>query len=435
MAWQLTLAWVVFVAVCGFIAYWGDLLGRRMGKRRLSLFGLRPRYTAIVTTTITGMLIALLAIVSMTMVNERFRLFMLDGERVISYYETAKKQLADSKRQLDDSKRQLGLQTEIAEKARKDAGLAEARRRKIVRTLQVVANELKRNQSALLATKRMLASAHVDLATARRQVASYRVTIAQLTARRDGLQKKVDDLGKQIGVWETSYSGMRTKKVIFQPGQEIARSVIVCSQTKSEIRKSFISLLNQASRKAAVEGARVGPNGRTVYIINKIVPTINDRGQKLSEAVVESQIVDVIVDQISNSSGSVVARIYSKSNAFEGEPAAVDCEPIRNQLVYSAGEEVIRTVIDGSGSRGKILGELTLFLQSDVRYAARSKGLIPTYGDDGQPSVGAIAYDDVLDAVDRIKKSGKKMRVKAFAASTTWSAGPLELYLVVSDAS
>ena len=46
------------LAVCGLIAYIGDLLGRRMGKKRLSAFGLRPKHTAILFTIVTGVLIA-----------------------------------------------------------------------------------------------------------------------------------------------------------------------------------------------------------------------------------------------------------------------------------------------------------------------------------------------------------------------------------------
>ena len=48
----------LLIVMCGGIAYMGDLLGRRMGKKRLSLFGLRPRHTAVVFTVVTGMVIA-----------------------------------------------------------------------------------------------------------------------------------------------------------------------------------------------------------------------------------------------------------------------------------------------------------------------------------------------------------------------------------------
>jgi len=39
------------------VAYLGDIVGTRIGKRRISLFGLRPRHTSSVITVITGILI------------------------------------------------------------------------------------------------------------------------------------------------------------------------------------------------------------------------------------------------------------------------------------------------------------------------------------------------------------------------------------------
>ncbi len=46
----------------GLIAYLGDLVGRKVGKKRLTLFGLRPRYTSVIITVITGILIAAFSI-------------------------------------------------------------------------------------------------------------------------------------------------------------------------------------------------------------------------------------------------------------------------------------------------------------------------------------------------------------------------------------
>lgn len=44
--------------VAGLIAYVGDRVGHQVGRRRLSLFNLRPRYTSTIVAVATGMLIA-----------------------------------------------------------------------------------------------------------------------------------------------------------------------------------------------------------------------------------------------------------------------------------------------------------------------------------------------------------------------------------------
>jgi hypothetical protein len=48
----------VLVLVSGVIAYVGDVLGRWLGRRRVTLFGLRPRHTAMLISVVAGMLIA-----------------------------------------------------------------------------------------------------------------------------------------------------------------------------------------------------------------------------------------------------------------------------------------------------------------------------------------------------------------------------------------
>ena len=50
---------LVMVITGGLIAFIGDRIGTRVGKRRLTLWGLRPRYTSIIIT-ILGILIAVM---------------------------------------------------------------------------------------------------------------------------------------------------------------------------------------------------------------------------------------------------------------------------------------------------------------------------------------------------------------------------------------
>ena len=51
------LAFVMVVA--GTVAYVGDRVGHQVGRRRLSLFGIRPRYTSTIVAIATGVLIGL----------------------------------------------------------------------------------------------------------------------------------------------------------------------------------------------------------------------------------------------------------------------------------------------------------------------------------------------------------------------------------------
>ncbi len=71
----------------GVVALLGDRVGMKVGKKRLSLFGLRPKYTSMIITVVTGILIAgttlfLLAVVSSDVRTALFRMKSLQQELV-----------------------------------------------------------------------------------------------------------------------------------------------------------------------------------------------------------------------------------------------------------------------------------------------------------------------------------------------------------------
>jgi len=64
---------LILVVISGLIAYIGDVLGTYVGKRRLTVLGLRPRITALVVAISTGILITLLTLGAMTIISEDVR--------------------------------------------------------------------------------------------------------------------------------------------------------------------------------------------------------------------------------------------------------------------------------------------------------------------------------------------------------------------------
>ena len=68
------------MVISGVIAYLGDALGTLVGKKRLSLFGMRPRFTALFVAISTGIIITLSTFGIGMMLSEdvRLALFSID---------------------------------------------------------------------------------------------------------------------------------------------------------------------------------------------------------------------------------------------------------------------------------------------------------------------------------------------------------------------
>lgn len=112
--------WLLILALLvlgGVLSTFGDRLGSRVGKARLSLFNLRPRNTAVLITVLTGSLISAVSLGLMLLVSERLRtgLFQLDQ---------LERKLRDSRRDLASSQAEIRRAQQAS--ARAELGLHQA---------------------------------------------------------------------------------------------------------------------------------------------------------------------------------------------------------------------------------------------------------------------------------------------------------------------
>ena len=83
---------VIFMG--GLTAYLGDRIGLKVGKNRLSLWGLRPKYSSIIITILTGVLIALLAGGLMMAASQRARIALFRLDEILTEIKLAQAELS-----------------------------------------------------------------------------------------------------------------------------------------------------------------------------------------------------------------------------------------------------------------------------------------------------------------------------------------------------
>src|SRR5215469_5537907 len=76
------------VVLAGVIAYIGDRVGHQVGRRRMTLFGLRPRYTSTIFAVGFGMLIALGVIGFVSVVSRMARQALFSITKLNAQIET-----------------------------------------------------------------------------------------------------------------------------------------------------------------------------------------------------------------------------------------------------------------------------------------------------------------------------------------------------------
>lgn len=191
-----TAALVVTVLMGGLIAYFGDLIGRRFGKRRASLFGLRPRHTAVLITSVTGVLISLGTTVVLFLVVQPVRRVILEGEAAIRSSARLRREntalhertlrLQQEARRADAQRRHALEQRQLAIEAR---AIAERQLASAQQARDQAMEGMRRAQRERLA-------AEAEARRARELARSERAAAAELAQRNETLRRESEELRK-----------------------------------------------------------------------------------------------------------------------------------------------------------------------------------------------------------------------------------------------
>ncbi len=199
------------IVLGGVIAFWADRLGRYLGKKRLSIFGMRPRHTAAFLTITAGVLTPLVTVLIVVAASQDVRLWLVEGRQAVEQVKGLRVQVSD----LEDSRKTLDGQI-VAKTAqvgyldtRLKAAQADlvryraeaARSAQLARVAEQKLSALTRRAEQLTASLRertaALTKTTTDLSTEQGKVATTRQEYVRLRNSFDKLTKEIDDAYKE----------------------------------------------------------------------------------------------------------------------------------------------------------------------------------------------------------------------------------------------
>ncbi len=181
---------LILIFIGGIVALIGDYIGHRIGRRRLTLFNLRPRYTAMLITITTGILIAVTTLMLLLAVSQDARTALFGMEKL-------RKELGDQSQQLNKTREELIILATDKEKTAKELA------------------EIDKN---LLSSKEQLLKAGQEIVT--------------LKSAKEKLRKEVEI--------------SRTGDVLFKIGDALLVSVIMAGPEKAKLDKGLQKILSAA---------------------------------------------------------------------------------------------------------------------------------------------------------------------------------------------
>lgn len=204
---------IIFIVVSGFIAYFGDWLGRYLGKRRISVWGLRPRHTAMLITSFTGSLIAFLTIVAVLATAQTFREIIVRGERILEqsrqlqhrYARLSSEYAALQQRYEEAARRVREQQQQMKENARQ---LQQQKQQ-----LEAVRVQLRQRQLQVAELNRRIADQSRELGILQRQNTMLKASSEQLRQTNAQLQRQGQFLREQNSLYQQNNTELASQNM------------------------------------------------------------------------------------------------------------------------------------------------------------------------------------------------------------------------------
>ncbi len=367
MFWTL-LALLLWVVLGGFISYYGDLQGRRWGKKRVSWFGLRPKHTAILITSLTGGIIAILSIGSAMLLVPTVRNVVLRGEEAIREHQhditalkiekkTSLELFATTKAELNSIKEQRRIAD--AKLVRDQATLAITNRQ---------IKDIQARDAKLLAQDTILES-HV--AQLQQSVNHKQAEIAQksryaLRLSREAARMKSDNvnaafINKDLGRQNLSLTRQNVLMAQSNTDLQAVREQITAKNNELQQANGTLAALNAGLKKA---GDDLRTSNEAIYNKSKAV--------QLQVFGLQAQVKD-----LTDREDQLYRQLAGTNQSFSQSYSALR----QGHLILRANAELARRTLDAHQRADAIRHELSILL-SDASMVAEMRGA--TSGENGR---------------------------------------------------
>lgn len=410
----------------GIIAYLGDKIGSRVGKRKIVLFGLRPKYTSIVITILTGISIAVVTLGVMFVLSQNVRIALfgmhqlqMQKAELEAQRDTLQKQAEALGNELADKNSLIASNEELLkqQQAQLDGKNEEIRLTQLDLQQAQQARDDKTRQLSIIQvamdeakTDKEEAEAARDAAVSDKEKAQKDLTMLEETKQQ--MMTTIQTLDQRIRLLNQTMTHIREGFVIFRAGEVLSSIVLNGGMNEAATRQEVSQAMNQTNTMICRRLGIQDENAVLVYIspdeFESVIHELQQSGNKKK-----------------------LLRVIAAGNIMLGEPTLVHIEMYDNQLVYHRGETVYEAKLPAQESTENTELLVLRFLHN-VNKNAQMRGMLP---DPLTGNVGAVTVTEMFDAIAKIKSySGSNVVLRAVTMSDIYTAGPLGVDILVEPA-
>ena len=384
---------LVLMVMGGLIAFLGDKIGSKVGKKRLTLFGLRPKYTSIIVTIISGILISFFTVAVMAVVKENIRVALFGLNKLKGEMNELNREIADKNKQLDEGKMLLARRTDEYNKMNERAiGMSK---------------ELDQVESQRASVENRLSSVQKAYDKAQTDVNASAAEIDKLEKTRNELNGNIKKLNHERASLMNNIASIREGTMVYRTGQVVGTGIIGAGLSRTQASAALDALLN--------------------HVNTDLRTRMNVKDKNATVMRVSQNTFEEAASELVNSKSDKVVRIVSAGNIMVGEPVVVDFAIYDNRKIFNSGAVILSAPLSSYDKGANNQGRILMFLH-DVNRLARDKGILfdPLTG-----NIGQLNAQELTDVIRQVNEYGDNCILTAVAKRDIYTEGPLVIDVYV----
>lgn len=385
--WQLIL---IVAAISAVVTYVGDVLGMRLGKRRISLLGMRPRYTSTVITTFTGVGVAILTLLAAAYTSEQVRMAFFG----VNYLEREIARLIQDQHEREDQLAEMEI----------ELSMARAEFASMERELCAASADLKDAAAKLESTQKQ-----ADELVRERSILNDQVR--SLNAEKARMEKSVASLRSETGRLKKGLAEMKEGWVIASQGELLAQTSIESGAASADINAALLRLVNAGEEVLTAKNMSLGNPSADPKV------EIDDREREKIYAALKA------------GGGRKLLRLTAPSNVVQGQVVNGVAEIFDSRIIFKKGDTLMTGTINGGLAQNEAADTLYTMLKHINRMAV-SRGVLP---DPITGTVGNLDSIDFYEIVDEISESIADKNITFLAADDIYTEGPVDVQILLGN--
>lgn len=382
------------IIVGAIVAWAGDYVGMRLGKKRITLFKLRPRHTSRIITILTGVGIAIFTLFAISTASETVRTALFSMNYVQNQVTSLTAELQSNRTTLHSM--EIELFTNKGDLQEKQS------------ELQAISNELSQKAKAFAETEAKIADMEAQMKKAKIEQFVLTKENTALAEESKKLESSVVSLKQESERLKASMQRLREGRIAALTGEILAQSVVSQkSYTPAELNSIFSRLSDEASSLLAF---RFGKQKEDV-----LPPIVNEESKNAVKA------------NLQKSRDRWVIRMTATSNAVDGESVRARVDSYKTKLIYEAKKVLVEKTIKAQTARPEF-EELIFKALKELNAKAVDDGLLrdPLTG-----NVGSVDTAELMTILNSAVGSPVDKKLKIIAANDIYTEGPVKVTCVI----